>query len=512
MDSIKNIKIFDTTLRDGEQSPGASMNVEEKLRIAAQLEKLNVDVIEAGFPIASEGDFEAVKRVAKATRHSQVSGLCRANDKDIDCAWKALKPAGERGRIHTFIATSDIHMQYKLKMSEQQVIDTAVAAVRRAAGYTSNVEFSAEDAVRTRLPFLARVVEEVIAAGAKVVNIPDTVGYTIPSEYFNIIKYLKDHVPNVEQAILSVHCHNDLGLAVANSLAAIQAGAEQVECTINGIGERAGNCSLEEVVMALRTRQDILPFQTNVVTEHIYATSRLLSTVTGIVVQPNKAIVGANAFAHEAGIHQHGVLMEKTTYEIMTPESIGLTQNKLVLGKHSGRHAFGQRLTQLGYDLGKEDLDKAFVRFKALADKKKDIYDEDLDAIVADEIVRIEERYKLLEMSVTSGSFAAPTATVAMEIDGKVKKTAVMANGPVDATFKAIKKLTGSQAALKDFTIGAITGGTDAQGECTVRLQHEGREVLGQGAHSDIIVASAKAYINALNKLASVLQRTSGGL
>ncbi len=512
MDSIKNIIIFDTTLRDGEQSPGASMNIEEKLRIAAQLEKLNVDVIEAGFPIASEGDFEAVKRVAKATRHSQISGLCRSNDKDIDCAWKALKHAGERGRIHTFIATSDIHMQYKLKMSEQQVIDTAVAAVRRAVGYTPNVEFSAEDAVRTRLPFLARVVEEVIAAGAKVVNIPDTVGYTIPSEYFNIIKYLKDHVANVEQAILSVHCHNDLGLAVANSLAAIQAGAEQVECTINGIGERAGNCSLEEVVMALRTRQDILPYQTNVVTEHIYATSRLLSTVTGIVVQPNKAIVGANAFAHEAGIHQHGVLMEKTTYEIMTPESIGLTQNRLVLGKHSGRHAFGQRLTELGYDLGKEDLDKAFVRFKTLADKKKDIYDEDLDAIVADEIVRIEERYRLLEMNVASGSFAAPTATVAMEVDGKRKKTAVMANGPVDATFKAIKKLTGSQATLKDFTIGAITGGTDAQGECTVRLQHDGREVLGQGAHSDIIVASAKAYINALNKLASVLQRTSGGL
>ena len=512
MDKVKTIKIFDTTLRDGEQSPGASMNIDEKLRIAAQLEKLNVDVIEAGFPIASEGDFEAVKRVAKATRTSQICGLSRANDKDIDCAWKALKSAGERARIHTFIATSDIHMQYKLKMSEQQVIDTAVAAVKRAAGYTPNVEFSAEDAVRTRLPFLAQVVEEVIAAGAKVVNIPDTVGYTIPSEYFNIIKYLKDNVCNVDQAILSVHCHNDLGLAVANSLAAVQAGAEQIECTINGIGERAGNCSLEEVVMALRTRQDILPFRTEVATEHIYAASKLLSTITGIVVQPNKAIVGANAFAHEAGIHQHGVLMEKSTYEIMTPESIGLTQNKLVLGKHSGRHAFGQRLAELGYELDKDDLNKAFVRFKALADKKKDIYDEDLDAIVADEIVRIEERYKLLEMSIASGSFAAPTATVAMEIDGKVKKTAVMASGPVDATFKAIKKLTKSQANLLDFTVGAITGGTDAQGECTVRLQLDGREVLGQGAHLDIIVASAKAYINALNKLDSVLQRTAEGL
>lgn len=512
MDNVKTIKIFDTTLRDGEQSPGASMNIDEKLRIAAQLEKLNVDVIEAGFPIASEGDFEAVKRVAKATHRSQIAGLSRANDKDIDCAWKALKHAGERARIHTFIATSDIHMKYKLKMSEQQVIDTAVAAVKRAAGYTPNVEFSAEDAVRTRLPFLAQVVEEVIAAGAKVVNIPDTVGYTIPSEYFNIIKYLKDHVAHVDQAILSVHCHNDLGLAVANSLAAVQAGAEQVECTINGIGERAGNCSLEEIVMALRTRQDIMPFRTEVATEHIYASSKLLSTITGIVVQPNKAIVGANAFAHEAGIHQHGMLMDKSTYEIMTPESIGLTQNKLVLGKHSGRHAFGMRLTELGYELNKEDLNKAFVRFKALADKKKDIYDEDLDAIVADEIVRIAERYKLVEMNIASGSFAAPTATVAMEVDGKVKKTAVMGSGPVDATFKAIKKLTKSQAKLINFTVGAITGGTDAQGECTVRLQLEGREVLGQGAHLDIIVASAKAYINALNKLVSVLQRTAGGL
>jgi 2-isopropylmalate synthase len=510
MEKTRTIKIFDTTLRDGEQSPGASMNIEEKLRIAYQLEKLNVDIIEAGFPIASEGDFEAVKRVAKTIKSTQIAGLSRANDKDIDCAWNALKYAGERGRIHTFIATSDIHMKYKLKMSEQQVIDTAVKAVTRAAGYTPNVEFSAEDAVRTRLPFLAKVVEEVIAAGARVVNIPDTVGYTIPSEYFNIIKYLKDNVPNIEKATLSVHCHNDLGLAVANSLAAVQAGAGQVECTINGIGERAGNCSLEEVVMALRTRHDILPFKTDVVTEHIYATSRLLSTITGIAVQPNKAIVGANAFAHEAGIHQHGVLMEKSTYEIMTPESIGLTQNKLVLGKHSGRHAFGQRLAELGYDLGREDLDKAFVRFKALADKKKDIYDEDLDAIVADEIVRIPERYKLVEMNVSSGSFAAPTATVALEVDGKIRKAALMGGGPVDATFKAIKKLTKSKAHLLSFTVGAITGGTDAQGECTVRLELDGREVLGQGAHPDIIVASAKAYINALNKLATVLQRTSG--
>ncbi len=507
MAQTRNIRIFDTTLRDGEQSPGASMNIEEKLRIAHQLEKLNVDVIEAGFPIASEGDFEAVRKVAQTIRGPQIAGLSRANDKDIDRAWEALKYAGERGRIHTFIATSDIHMKYKLKMSEEQVIDTAVKAVRRAAGYTPNVEFSAEDAVRTRLPFLAKVVQAVIEAGAKVVNIPDTVGYTIPSEYFNIIKYLKENVPNIEKAILSVHCHNDLGLAVANSLAAVQAGAEQVECTINGIGERAGNCSHEEVVMALRTRHDILPYQTGVATEHIYATSKLLSTITGIVVQPNKAIVGANAFAHEAGIHQHGVLMEKSTYEIMTPESIGLTQNKLVLGKHSGRHAFVDRLKELGYQLPKEDVEKAFVRFKALADKKKEIFDEDLDAIVADEITRIHEHIKLVQMNVSSGSFAAPTATVELEVDGRRRKTAIIGDGPVDATFKAIKKLTKSQARLLNFSVGAITGGTDAQGECTVRLEEDGREVLGQGAHPDIIVASAKAYINALNKMVSVNKR-----
>jgi len=499
----QSIKIFDTTLRDGEQSPGASMNIEEKLRIAHQLQKLNVDVIEAGFPIASDGDFEAVKKVAQTIKGPQIAGLSRANDMDIDRAWEALKYAKENGRIHTFIATSDIHMKYKLKMSEQQVIDAAVKAVKRAAGYTPNVEFSCEDAARTRLPFLAKVVQAVIEAGATTVNIPDTVGYTIPSEYFNIIRYLKENVANIEQAVISVHCHNDLGLAVANSLAAVQAGAGQVECTINGIGERAGNCSLEEVVMALRTRQDIMPYACNVNTEHLYPTSRMLSTITGIVVQPNKAIVGANAFAHEAGIHQHGVLMEKSTYEIMTPESIGLNQNKLVLGKHSGRHAFIERLKELGYDLAKEDIEKAFVRFKALADKKKEIFDEDLDAIVADEIVRIPERIKLLQMNVASGTFAMPTATVQLEIDGKSKKTAIMGDGPVDATFKAIKTLAKSKATLVSFTVGAITGGTDAQGECTVRLTEDGREALGQGAHSDIIVASAKAYINALNKLSS---------
>ena len=513
MSQKENIVIFDTTLRDGEQSPGASMNIDEKLRLATQLERLNVDVIEAGFPIASVGDFEAVRKVAQTVKRCQIAGLSRSSNADIDRAWEALKHAGERGRIHTFIATSDIHMQYKLKMSQQQVLDAAVAAVERAAGYTPNVEFSPEDAVRTQLPFLAQVVEATIAAGATTVNIPDTVGYTIPSEYFNIITYLKEHVSNIDKAVISVHCHNDLGLAVANSLAAIQAGARQVECTINGIGERAGNCSLEEVVMALRTRQDILDYDTSIKTEQITPASKLLSTITGIMVQPNKAVVGTNAFAHEAGIHQHGVLMDKSTYEIMTPESVGLNQNKLVLGKHSGRHAFIERLKQMGYALEKQEIDKAFVRFKSLADMKKEIFDEDLDAIIADEVLRVPETYKLQQMNVSSGSFAAPTATVEMEVQGKLKKIAIMGDGPVDAAFKAIKKLTKSKAKLVTFTVGAITGGTDAQGECTVRLQtEEGRDVLGQGAHPDIIVASAKAYINALNKIASSANRSRAPL
>jgi len=509
MNKEKTIKIFDTTLRDGEQSPGASMNIDEKLRIASELEKLNVDVIEAGFPIASDGDFEAVKKIAKTIKGPEIAGLCRASIMDIDRAWDALKYAGDRARIHTFIATSDIHMQRKLQMEPPKVLATAVKAVKHAAAYTSNVEFSCEDAVRTRVEFLAEMVEAVIDAGATTVNIPDTVGYAIPFEFFNIIKYLKDNVSNIDQAVISVHCHNDLGLAVANSLAAIQAGAGQVECTINGIGERAGNCSLEEIVMALRTRRDIMPYVNNINTEHIYAASRLLSTITGIVVQPNKAIVGANAFAHEAGIHQHGVLMDKETYEIMTPESIGLNANKLVLGKHSGRHAFVARLNELGYDLPKEDIEKAFVRFKTLADKKKELFDEDLDAIVADEIIRVPEVVKLIQMNVSSGSFAAPTATVELEFKGKLKKVAILGDGPVDATFKAIKKLTGMKPSLINYSVGSITGGTDALGECTVRLEHNGHEVLGQGSHSDIIVASAKAYINALNKALDVSRRSN---
>lgn len=501
MSQAKAIRIFDTTLRDGEQSPGASMNIEEKLRIAKQLQKLNIDVIEAGFPIASEGDFEAVKKVAQTIKGPEIAGLCRANLKDIDRAWEALQHAGEKGRIHTFIATSDIHMKYKLQMEPAKVLEMAVKAVKRARSYTANVEFSCEDATRTRLPFLAEVVAAVIDAGASVVNIPDTVGYTIPFEYYNIIKYLKDNVANIDKAVISVHCHNDLGLAVANSIAAIQAGAGQVECTINGIGERAGNCSLEELVMILRTRSDILPYCSNVVTEQLTPASRLLSTVTGIMVQPNKAIVGANAFAHEAGIHQHGVMMEKSTYEIMTPESVGLKENVLVLGKHSGRHAFKMRLEELGHELDEDMVNKAFQRFKALADLKKEIFDEDLDAIVADEVMRIPDKYKLSHITVTCGSFAVATATVQMEIDGEPVRTAELGDGPVDATLKAIRKLTKNKAKLLQYMVEAITGGTDAQGEVTVRLSDGGRTVIGRGSSTDIIEASAKAYINALNRL-----------
>ncbi len=501
MEQPKTIRIFDTTLRDGEQSPGASMNIDEKLRIARQLQKLNVDIIEAGFPIASEGDFEAVRKIAQTIKGPEIAGLCRANLKDIDRGWEALQHAGDKGRIHTFIATSDIHMKYKLKMTPSQVLDTAVKSVKHAHSFTPNVEFSCEDAVRTDLKFLAEVVEAVIEAGAGVVNIPDTVGYTIPFEYFNIIRYLKENVPNIEKAVISVHCHNDLGLSVANSIAAVQAGAGQVECTINGIGERAGNCSLEEFVMILRTRHDILPFRTNIVTEQLTPASRLLTTVTGIAVQPNKAIVGANAFAHEAGIHQHGVLMEKSTYEIMTPASVGLKDNVLVLGKHSGRHAFKKRLEDLGYELNDETLNKTFERFKTLADLKKEIFDEDIDAIIADEVMRVAEKYKLSHITVTCGSFAVATATVQMEIDNVPVRTAELGDGPVDATLKAIQKLTKTKAKLLQYTVGSITGGTDAQGEVTVRLSEGDRTVIGRGSSTDIIEASAKAYIHALNRL-----------
>lgn len=501
------IRIFDTTLRDGEQSPGASMNIDEKLRVAKQLEKLNVDIIEAGFPMASEGDFEAVKRIAKAIKGCEVAGLARANVKDIDRAWEALKYS-KNPRIHTFLATSDIHLKYKLRKSRVEVLEAAVKAVGHAVKYTENVEFSAEDAVRSDLGYLAQVVQAVIDAGAKTVNIPDTVGYAIPSEFGNIIRYLKENVVNIDKAVISVHCHNDLGLAVANSLAAIQNGAGQVECTVNGIGERAGNAALEEIVMALKTRKELLGFDTNIVTEQLYSSSRLVSHITGIVVQPNKAVVGSNAFAHEAGIHQDGMLKEKATYEIMTPESVGVSQSAIVLGKHSGRHAFKARLKELGYELSEDDVEKAFERFKKLADQKKEIFDEDLDAIVGDEVLRIPDKYKLAYLNVSSGSVTVPTATVELEIGEKRILKAGFGVGPVDAVFKTIAVITKTKSKLLRYSVDAITGGTDAQGEVTVRLEEEGKTVIGQGAHTDIIVASAKAYINALNKLEYRKMRT----
>ncbi|GAB5046402.1 2-isopropylmalate synthase [Thermodesulfovibrio sp. TK110] len=498
---MRRIKIFDTTLRDGEQSPGASMNVDEKIQVARQLKKLGVDIIEAGFPIASPGDFEAVNRISKEIKGVVVAGLCRARDEDIERAAEALKPA-EQKRIHTFIATSDIHLKYKLRMDRNQVIEAAVKAVKKARQYTDDVEFSAEDATRSDWDYLCKVTEEVINAGATTVNIPDTVGYTIPQEYGELIEYLLNKVPNIDKATISVHCHNDLGLAVANSLTAILKGAGQVECTINGIGERAGNAALEEIVMALKVRNDFFKADTGIVTQEIYRTSRLISKITGMVVQPNKAIVGANAFAHEAGIHQDGVLKERTTYEIMRPEDIGIPSSKIVLGKHSGRHAFKKRLEELGFSLTEEEINRAFERFKRLADQKKYIFNEDIEAVVSDEVLRIAEVYQLIELEVASGTKKKPTATVKMKINGEEKEITISGDGPVDAVYKAITELTGSKAELNKFEIKAITGGTDALGEVTVILEEGGHTVRGHGSDTDIIVASAKAYINALNKLA----------
>ncbi|MCX8034412.1 MAG: 2-isopropylmalate synthase [Thermodesulfovibrio sp.] len=498
---MRRIKIFDTTLRDGEQSPGASMNVEEKIQVAKQLKKLGVDIIEAGFPIASPGDFEAVNRIAKEVKGIVVAGLCRARDEDIEKAAEALKPA-ERKRIHTFIATSDIHLKYKLRMDREQVIQAAIKAVKKARQYTDDVEFSAEDATRSDWDYLCKVTEEVIKAGATTVNIPDTVGYTTPIEFGEFIKGIKENVKNIDKAIISVHCHNDLGLAVANSLAAIENGAQQIECTINGLGERAGNAAMEEIVMALKVRNDFFKADTNIVTQEIYRTSRLISKITGMVVQPNKAIVGANAFAHEAGIHQDGVLKERTTYEIMRPEDIGIPSSKIVLGKHSGRHAFKSRLEELGFSLTDEELNRAFERFKKLADQKKYIFNEDIEALVSDEVLRIAEVYQLIDLEVKSGTKKKPTAKVKMKINGEEKEIKISGDGPVDAVYKAITELTGSQAELNKFEIKAITGGTDALGEVTIILEEAGHTVRGHGSDTDIIVASAKAYINALNKLA----------
>jgi 2-isopropylmalate synthase len=496
----EKIVIFDTTLRDGEQSPGATMNVTEKVRIAQQLDKLGVDVIEAGFPISSQGDFDAVRAIAKAVTHAQVAGLARANNQDIDRAWEAIKSASYP-RLHTFISTSDIHLKYQLKKTKEEVLRIAAQSVARAKKHTSNVEFSAMDATRSEFKFLAAVIEAAIHAGATTINVPDTVGYAIPSEFGKLIRTLRETVKGIDKVILSVHCHNDLGLAVANSLAAIQNGVRQVECTINGIGERAGNTSLEEVVMAIHTRKDLFPFATRIAPKHIFATSRLVSKITGMVVQPNKAIVGTNAFAHESGIHQDGVLKKKLTYEIMTPESVGIPKSSLVLGKLSGRHAFKERLKELGFRLAEKDFELAFTRFKELADKKREIYDEDIESIVTEEINRMPHRFKLIYLNVMAGNMTVPTATVKMEVDGKVIQEAGFGDGPVDAAFKTIKKITRTRSKLLQFAINAITGGTEAQGEVTVRLEEKGRTAIGQGADTDVIVASAKAYINALNKL-----------
>ena len=494
------IYIFDTTLRDGEQSPGASMNLEEKVQIAEILEEMNVDIIEAGFPIASNGDFEAVSEISKNIKNSTIAGLARAKLADIDRAWEAIKNA-KSPRIHTFIATSPVHMKYKLKKNKTEVLDAIKQTVSYARNLCPNVEWSCEDAGRSDIDFLYQCIELAINCGAKTINIPDTVGYTLPNEFGSIFKSVKNNVTNIDKAVLSAHTHNDLGLAVANSLAAVQEGARQVECTINGLGERAGNAALEEIVMSIKVKKDLMPFHTNVKTESIIKASRLVSSITGFTVQPNKAIVGANAFAHEAGIHQDGMLKHSGTYEIMTPDSVGLTQSSLVLGKHSGKHAFNEKLKELGYDLGDNALMELFGRFKDLADKKKEIYDEDLIALVGDRTLSYNEHIKFVSLFVNAGSIEKHEATMSLEIDGEKRTTTSFGNGPVDVTFNAIKELTGTKFKLKLYQVHAITAGTDAQGEVTVRLEDESLTSQAKGSDPDIIVASAKAYINSLNRL-----------
>ena len=494
--------IFDTTLRDGEQSPGASMTRDEKLRVARQLERMRVNVIEAGFAAASNGDFEAVRSIAEAVRESTVCSLARANERDIERAGEAIRPAA-MGRVHTFIATSPIHMEKKLRMSPDQVVEQAVKAIGWARKYTDDVEFSAEDAGRSEIDFLCRIFEAVIDAGAKTINVPDTVGYNVPDQFAGTIRTLLERVPNADKVVWSVHCHNDLGLAVSNSLAAVLAGARQVECTINGLGERAGNASLEEVVMAVRTRADVFPVTTGIDTTQIVPASKLVSQITGYPVQPNKAIVGANAFAHESGIHQDGVLKHRETYEIMRAEDVGWGANKLVLGKHSGRNAFRARLQDLGVRIASEEhLNAAFARFKELADKKHEIFDEDLQALMSDESLTPEiEHYRLLSSRFHSETGETPSAELTLSVGGAEHQAQSTGSGPVDAAFRAIETVAKSGTELLLYSVNAITTGTDAQGEVTVRLARDGKVVNGQGADTDIIVASAKAYLNALNKL-----------
>lgn len=507
---MEKILIFDSTLRDGEQSPGATLNTKEKIEIAQQLKNLGVDIIEAGFPISSPGDLEAVKLIAQQVKGPIIAGLARAAVKDIEACWQAVRYSS-RPRIHTFIATSDIHLKIKLNKTREEVLKIATESVKFARRFTPDVEFSAEDAVRSDFDYLCRIVEAVISAGATTINIPDTVGYAIPEEYGRMIKNLKARVPNIEKAILSAHCHNDLGLAVANSLSAVANGARQVECTINGIGERAGNAALEEIVMAIRTRKDLFGLTTNIITKEIAKTSRLVSTLTGIPVQPNKAIVGGNAFAHEAGIHQDGIIKGRLTYEIMTPQSVGITTSKLVLGKHSGRHALAKRLKELGFTFKEKELDKIFIRFKELADKKKQIFDEDIELLMEEEIAGNNEVFNVDYLHTSSGTGIVPTATIRLRKDKKVFQEAASGDGPVDAAYRAVDKIVGIKTKLLDYNLRSVSSGKDAIGEVTVKLEYQGQTIIGRGSSTDIIEASVKAYLNAINRIITLQSKQKQG-
>ena len=506
MNTAKKVAVFDTTLRDGEQAAGTRLGARDKLTLAKQLARLKVDIIEAGFPIASEGDFAAVNEIAKRTKNAVVCGLARAGLNDIDRAGEAIEPA-QRSRIHTFLSTSPVHMKWKLQLEPEQVYEMVIASVTRARRYTDDVEWSSEDGTRTEHDFLCRCVEAAIKAGATTINIPDTVGYSVPEEYFALIKMVRERVPNSDQARFSVHCHDDLGMAVANSLAGVRAGARQIECTINGIGERAGNAALEEVVMAMRVRNDVMPFWTGVDAKMLTRASKLIAAVTSFPVQYNKAIVGRNAFAHESGIHQDGMLKHTQTYEIMVPEDVGVKQSSLVMGKHSGRHAFVHKLEELGYRLAGNQLEDAFVRFKALADRKKHVYDEDIEALVDEEIATAQDHIKLVSLSVIAGTHGPQRATMKLDVDGKSLIEERDGNGPVDATFNCVKAMVPHEAVLELFQVHAVTEGTDAQAEVSVRLSENGRTVTAKGADPDTLVASAKAYLAALNKLMVRRQR-----
>lgn len=494
------IKIFDTTLRDGEQSPGCSMNLKEKIEMAQQLERLNVDVIEAGFAAASPGDLHSIQEISKSIKNCKVASLARCNKGDIDKAWESLKYAAHP-RIHVFIATSPIHMEYKLKMTPEEVLNATKEMVAYAKSKCDDIEFSCEDATRSEINFISSVIEEAIKAGATTINIPDTVGYTTPDEYYSFITKITEKCPLIKTVDISAHCHDDLGLGVANSIMAIKAGATQVECTVNGIGERAGNAALEEIVMALKIRKDVFNADTKIDTKQIMRSSSLLSRITGVKVQPNKAVVGANAFSHESGIHQHGMLSHKETYEIMTPESIGLDKNKLVLGKHSGRHAFNDKLVQLGYNLSKEELDETFEKFKELADKKKDVYDKDIEALITRQKSEVPETYELIKYVINTGNILTPTATITIRKDNKDYEKVATGDGPIYASFKAIEEIAGKSLSLEDFSLNSITEGEDALGDAMVRLRFEDKAYIGRGLSTDVIEASIKAYINALNKV-----------